>query len=345
MSGVHLLRHARFSGCGAKLAPGLLERALCGLEQPAFPELLVGFGTRDDAGVWRLDDETALVQTVDFFPPIVDDPFTFGRIAAANALSDVYAMGGRPLTALAVACFPDEALDVGVLREMLRGGLAALAEAEAALVGGHSIRDETVKLGFAVTGLVHPKRFLRNDAARPGDALILTKALGTGILNVAMREGAAPAAAVAAAVASMTTLNRAAAGIAVDLGASACTDVTGFGLLGHAAEMVAQAPVGLRIDFARLPLLPQALDLARAGHVPGGTGRNRDFRRALVRGHDDLPPHVSDILFDPQTSGGLLFAVPPARVEEAVRRLRAEGLPAAGIGEVTTDAGRITVTP
>jgi len=340
---VRLTENTRFSGCGAKLGPGLLDRALCGLTQPAYPDLLVGFVTSDDAGVYRTGPESAIAQTIDFFPPIVDDPRTFGRIAAANALSDIYAMGGRPVTALAVVCFPQSSMEIEVLREMMQGGLDKLIEAGVALVGGHSIEDETLKFGFSVTGLIHPNRVLRNNTPRPNESLILTKPLGTGLVNAALRAGMASVEQVDAAVRSMTRLNRAAAEIALKAGASACTDVTGFGLLGHAAEMVSGAAAGLRIDFSAVPLLSGVVEFARSGLIPAGTYRNRDFRKALVTNHDALPNHVSDILFDPQTSGGLLFTVPRQAADESLAALREAGHDAAIIGKTTSVAGTIEV--
>jgi selenide,water dikinase len=345
MNPPRLTANTRFSGCGAKLGPGLLDQALCGLEQPAYPDLLVGFGTSDDAGVYRIDEETAVVQTIDFFPPIVDDPFTFGRIAAANALSDIYAMGARPITALSVVCFPVGAMEIEVLRAMMKGGLEAMIEAGCALVGGHSIEDDSIKFGFAVTGLVHPDRALRNNTARPGEALILTKPLGTGLVNTALRAGMVSPAALEAAVASMTRLNREAGRIAAEAGASACTDVTGFGLLGHAAEMVTDAETGLRIDFASIPLLPDIAGYAATGLIPAGTYRNRDFRKKIVVDHDGLPAVTSDILFDPQTSGGLLFTVAREKAAAVIAELIATGAQAAIIGGTTGRAGAIEVIP
>lgn len=343
MSDIKLTQNTKFSGCGAKLGPGLLARALCGLTQPHYPALLVGYNTADDAGVYKISEDTALVQTVDFFPPIVDDPVAFGKIAACNALSDVYAMGGTPLTALAIVCFPQATMDIAVLRGIMGGAMAVLAEAETALVGGHSIEDEGVKFGLAVTGRIHPRAALRNNTPRVGDMLILTKPLGTGLINAAQRGGLADPATLAAAIHAMTTLNREAALVARDCGASACTDVTGFGLLGHAAEMVCGAAAGLRIAFGRIPLLPRAVEYARSGLIPAGTYRNREFRAPMVRGLERLPREAGDILFDPQTSGGLLFAVPPDKLAEALRRLAAAGLTAAAIGEVTPDPGLIAV--
>lgn len=344
MTEIKLTQNTKFSGCGAKLGPGLLDRALCGLTQPHYPGLLVGYNTSDDAGIYQISDDTALVQTVDFFPPIVDDPYTFGKIAACNALSDVYAMGGTPLTALAIVCFPQATMDIEVLRGIMGGAMEILAEAKTALVGGHSIEDDSVKFGLAVTGRIHPQEALRNNTPRLGDTLILTKPLGTGLINAALRVAMADPETLAAAVRSMTTLNRDAALVARECGASACTDVTGFGLLGHAAEMVHGTNAGLRITFSRIPLLPRVVEYARTGLIPAGTYRNREFRAGMVRGFEAIPREAGDIMFDPQTSGGLLFAVAPDRAEGALRALAAAGLTAAAIGDVAGDAGHITVT-
>jgi len=257
-----LTTYTRFSGCGAKLGPGVLDEALCGLEQPAYPRLLAGFSSSEDAGLFLLDDGLALVQTVDFFPPIVDDPFMFGRIAAANALSDVYAMGARPLTALCLVCYPLKSLGLDSLKAMMEGGLDALIEAGCALLGGHSVEDAEPKLGYAVTGLVDPKRAWRNNTLRPGAALILTKPLGTGLLNMALRAECASEEALNLAQTSMALLNKRAAEILAEGDVWACTDITGFGLAGHAAEMVDGAPCGLKIRYADLPLIPGVEELS-----------------------------------------------------------------------------------
>jgi selenide,water dikinase len=281
--GKGLIGYTTYSGCGAKLGPGVLERALCGLAQPAYPEMLADFSNCEDAGLYSLGDGRALVQTVDFFPPIVDDPFLFGRIAAANALSDVYAMGGRPISALALVCFPVEAIGLDSLKAMMAGGLDALVEAGCALLGGHSIEDPEPKLGYAVTGLVDAARAWRNNTLKPGAVLILTKALGTGLVNVAIRNERATAESRTAAEASMARLNKGACEILAKHRVLACTDVTGFGLAGHAAEMASGPACGLRIEFGRLPLLPGASDYAAAGLAPGGTGRNKAGRMQAVK--------------------------------------------------------------
>jgi selenide,water dikinase len=328
-----LTQLTRFSGCGAKLGPGVLEEALCGLAQPAYPELLAGFEGSEDAGLYRLGPGLALVQTVDFFPPIVDDPRLFGRIAAANALSDIYAMGARPITALALVCHPLRQLGLAPLKAMLAGGLEALAEAGCALLGGHSIEDPEPKLGYAVTGLVDPARAWRNNTLRPSARLILTKPIGTGLVNMALRADCASAEAQEAAHQSMAALNKAAAEVLAGFPVLACTDVTGFGLAGHAAEMAAGAPCGLRLCYRDLPLLPGVLDYAAQGLVPEGTRRNRDGRLRFIRNAGEVPAIALDVLFDPQTSGGLLAALPEAVVDEAMAALQAAGVDARVIGE------------
>jgi selenide,water dikinase len=338
-----LTQLTRFSGCGAKLGPGVLDQALCGLAQPAYPELLAGFGGAEDAGLYRLGPDLALVQTVDFFPPIVDEPRLFGRIAAANALSDLYAMGARPVTALALACHPLRQLGLEPLKEMLAGGLEALVEAGCALLGGHTIEDPEPKLGYAVTGLVDPARAWRNNTLAPGAALVLTKPIGTGLVNMAFRARCAAPEALAAAQASMAALNRTAAEVLARFPVLACTDVTGFGLAGHAAEMVAGAPCGLRLRYRDVPLLPGAGQYAAMGLVPEGARRNQAGRLQVVRNRAELSPVVLDVLFDPQTSGGLLAALPVPAAREALAALAEAGVPAALVGETGEPAGTIAV--
>jgi selenide,water dikinase len=298
------------------------------------PDLLVGTATADDAGVFRLAPDLALVQTVDFFAPIVDDAFTFGQIAAANALSDVYAMGGEPRTALNVAAFPQTGVPMEVLGDILRGGIEKAREAGVVVVGGHTVVDEEIKFGMAVTGVVHPDRIWRNVGTRAGDALVLTKALGTAIVTTAAKRGADVGAALAAAVASMTTLNAAAARALRALDVHACTDVTGFGLLGHGYEMAHGSAVRLVIDAAALPLLPGARDLAAAGTSTGGCRRNRDWLADKVEVAADVPADLVEIAFDPQTSGGLLVAVSGGDADRTLAALAAAGVPAARIGHV-----------
>lgn len=343
--GPALTSYTRFSGCGAKLGPGTLEKALCGLSQPAYPDLIADFGGCEDAGLFRMGQDLALVQTVDFFPPIVDDAFLFGRIAAANALSDVYAMGGRPLTALAIVCFPVKTLGLPTLRLMMEGGLDALVEAGCALLGGHSIDDAEPKLGYAVTGVVQPERAWRNNTLRPGLSLVLTKPIGTGLVNMAVRAGLAPKDVAATAEASMARLNKGAAEILSTYRVAACTDVTGFGLAGHAAEMAAGPVCGLRLFASEVPLLPAAEDYAAMGLVPEGAWRNKEGRLCALRGWEALSPTKLDILFDPQTSGGLLAALPTDAARDAVAELRAAGLVAAIVGESGGEPGEVEIVP
>ncbi len=299
----------------------------------------------EDAGVFKLTDDLALVQTVDFFTPIVDDPYDFGRIAVANALSDVYAMGGKPLTALNVVCFPKDTLDFSILREVLKGGLDMMHEAEVILLGGHTVDDPELKYGLAVTGTVHPAKVVHNNTARPGDKLILTKPLGTGIISTAIKRGKASKAAVERIVKSMTTLNRAASEIMLGTGVRACKDITGFGLLGHAAEMVEGTGVGFVINAAEVPLFPEAKEYYDMGMVAGGLGRNREYRKHMVDFAARVPRYLRDILFDPQTSGGLLMAVPAAKATKLLKKLHSTGIAeAAIIGEVTVEnKGRIKI--
>lgn len=336
-----LTTYTKFSGCGAKLGPGTLEKALCGLRQPVYPGMIADFNGYEDAGVFGLRDDMALVQTVDFFPPIVDDPFLFGRIAAANALSDVYAMGGKPLTALAIVCFPVKSLGLDALARMMEGGLDALIEAGCALVGGHSIDDPEPKLGYSITGTVNPASMWRNNSIRPGLALVLTKPIGTGLVNMALRAEMAEPASIRAAEQSMARLNRRAAEILVGYGVEACTDVTGFGLAGHAAEMADGTACGLRLSAASVPLLPGTREYAENGLVPEGTWRNKQGRMKAMRGQESLDPATIDILFDPQTSGGLLAALPAGRAAAAVGELRDDGIEAAIVGECGGPAGTV----
>jgi len=300
----------------------------------AHPDLLVGTSTADDAGVFRIAPDVALVQTVDFFTPIVDDAFQFGAIAAANALSDVYAMGGEPRTALNIACFPQTGVPLEILSDILRGGLAKADEAGVVVVGGHTVIDEEIKFGMAVTGFVHPDRILRNVGARPGDALVLTKRLGTGIVTTASKRGAGTPAEHAAAIASMTALNAPAGRALRGLEVHACTDVTGFALLGHAYEMAHGSGVRLVFDAARLPLLPGVRALAAAGHLTGGCRRNREWLAGAVEIGAGVPPDLAEVAWDPQTSGGLLVAVPGPTAGQVEGALATVGVAAAVVGRV-----------
>lgn len=301
------------------------------------PNVLVGFDHADDAGVYLIGPDQALVQTVDFFTPVVDDPYTFGQIAATNALSDVYAMGGKPLTALALVCFPEKA-DLAILERILAGGLSKMIEAGCTVIGGHSIRDEETKFGYSVTGMVHPKKVLANKGARPGDALLFTKAIGTGVISTAIKRGKAEPMWVDAAVRSMTTLNNRAADVIRDgeFRVNSMTDVTGFGLIGHAREMVLASDVSIRISAGKVPLLEGALECVRAGYIPGGLTNNRDFAECLVEYDEGVPEDVRALLFDPQTAGGLLISTPEG--PRLAKALTDAGVAAVQIGEVTANA-------
>lgn len=322
-----------------------MDSVLRRLPRPNDPNLLVGFETSDDAGVYRLSDELALVQTVDFLTPIADDPFTFGQIAAANSLSDIYAMGGKPVSALSIVGFPPNE-NARVLEEILRGGLSKMDEARCTVVGGHSVRDDDLKFGYAVTGTINPEHIWRNVGAQVGDALLLTKPIGTGVIATALKAGKAPPGAVEAATRSMTQLNRAAAEALHEfLGGSrdaaersaaihAVTDITGFGLLGHAREMAAGSGVSLRVEHARVPLLPGAIESARGGFLAGGLKSNREFIEGCVDFARSIPEEIRALLFDPQTSGGLLIAVAKEHTLAVQAALEQRSISAPQIGEV-----------
>jgi selenide,water dikinase len=304
-----------------------LDSVLTRLPKQSDPNVLVGFETADDAGVYRLPGEAganlALVQTVDFFTPIVDDPFTFGQIAAANSLSDIYAMGGRPLTALSIVGFPNSGKNIESLEQIMRGGLAKMQEAGCTVIGGHSIGDEEIKFGYAITGLVHPDRVLSNSAARAGDVLILTKRLGTGVIGTAIKKGRVNEESARAAIDSMSLLNRAAGEAALKHKVHSATDITGFGLLGHAREMAAGSKTSIIIDSSQVVFLPGALDYAAEGLLPGGLRRNIEFVSGCVEFADGVPEPVRNLLFDPQTSGGLLLSVAPADAPHLIHDLEA----------------------
>lgn len=300
------------------------------------PDLIVGTETSDDAGVFRLQPDLAIVNTVDFFTPIVDDPYTFGQIAAANALSDVYAMGGQPRTALNIVGFPKGKLDLEVLTDIIRGGSERVRAAGAVVIGGHSIIDAELKYGMAVTGVVHPDRVIRNVGVRPGDALVLTKALGTGIITTALKRGKASPPSVRAAVASMIALNDTASAIMTAAPVHACTDVTGFGLLGHSYEMASGSGVTIVLEARRLPLLPGARRLAQQGCLTGGARRNRDYLANKIAVDRSVRGDLVEVAFDPQTSGGLLIALPAEHADALVDRLQSSGLEAAArVGSAT----------
>jgi len=295
--------------------------------------VLVGFDTADDAGVYKLSPECALVQTVDFFTPIVDDPFTYGAIAAVNALSDVYAMGGKPISALSILAYPGSG-DLDDLEAILKGGASKLAEAGCVLLGGHSVNDPEIKFGYAVTGTIHPDRILANSSARAGDVLVLTKAIGTGVISTALKRGIADAAHVQLSIDSMLRLNKAACEAMIQTDAHGCTDITGFGLMGHAREMALGSKVTLEIDANAVEFLPGALAYAAAGAQPGGLKNNREFASCDVEIQRELPPEVEALLYDPQTAGGLLISVPP---EDAAR------LPGRVVGRVKAREGKAVI--
>ena len=305
----------------------------------------MGMERSEDAGVYKLRDDLAIIQTVDFFTPIVDDPYIFGQIATVNALSDVYAKGGRPLTALNIVCFPVKTMDISILREILTGGLDKMREAGVVLVGGHSVEDNELKYGLSITGVIHPDRVIMNQGAKVGDKVILTKPLGTGIISTALKGGEASEQAVAKSVSSMATLNRKASELMLTADVHACTDITGFGLLGHACEMIEGTDVGMIIHSDAVPYFPEAKEYAEMGMVPGGTSRNRDFRIKMVEIDKNVSKVMLDILFDPQTSGGLLMAIPSDDAEPLLKRMRREGIKdAAIIGEIVAEPrGRIVV--
>ncbi len=303
---------------------------------PTDKNVLVGMGTADDAGVYQVSPDLALIQTVDFFTPIVDDPYDFGCIAATNALSDVYAMGGVPKTAMNLVAFPLGTMDIKVLRDILAGGLHILEKAGTVLLGGHSIEDDELKYGLSVTGFVHPDKILANQGLLPGDHLILTKPLGTGIMNTAVKAGLASAGQIRAVTKLMKTLNRDAAEVMTGFPISACTDVTGFGLLGHLAEMIAGTRVGVTVFSDRVPLISGAMEFAGMGLVPGGAFRNRKFRENMVSSHSRISPVLRDLLFDPQTSGGLLMGCPENHSQQLLNALHRQGISdATVIGQAT----------
>jgi selenide,water dikinase len=306
-----LTAQVKAGGCASKLSPKILDRVLAKIPRVANENVLVGFDTADDAGIYRLTPELALVQTVDFFTPVVDDPFTYGAIAATNALSDVYAMGGRPISALSILAYPAKG-DLEDLEEILKGGASKMREADCVVLGGHSVADDEIKFGFAVTGVIHPARVKPNAGARAGDALVFTKRIGTGVISTALKRGIARDADVEASIASMLTLNRKACEAMLAYDVHGCTDVTGFGLIGHAREMALGSGVTLEIDVARLRFLPGALEYAQLGAIPGGLKNNREFASCVVETARELPAEVEDLLYDPQTSGGLLIALPEA---------------------------------
>jgi len=342
---VKLTAMAKAAGCAAKLNPATLDGILRKLPKQSNPNVLVGFDTNDDAGIYLLSEGLALVQTVDFFTPIVDDPFLFGKIAAANALSDVYAMGGRPLSSLSIVGFPEKA-DPAILEEIIRGGLEMMNEAQCSVIGGHSIRNEDMLFGYAVTGAIDPRRVWRNVGARTGDVLLFTKPLGTGVITTALKKNCATQESLDAAIAAMTTLNRDAAAALHEVedgspGANAIhavTDVTGFSLLGHGREMAlgdpahGVQPVSFEIDHAAFAYFPGAVEAAREGHLSGGLRNNRAFVSDCAEFAPSVPAEYQDLLFDPQTSGGLLVAIAANVADSAVANLKRHGVGARKVG-------------
>jgi len=305
---------------------------------PTDENVIVGLERADDAGVYKISDDLALIQTVDFFTPIVDDPYWFGQIAASNALSDVYAMGGVPKTAMNLVAFPIKEMDIAILRRIIQGGVDKLTEAGVVLIGGHSIADKELKFGLSVTGFVHPQRVLTKKNLQAGDRFILTKPLGTGIVNTAIKAGMAPAALVDKVTALMAGLNRAAAGVMASFDVHACTDVTGFGLLGHLAEMVCGSGKGVRVFSQGVPMIPEALEYASMGLIPAGAYKNKEFRESMVHFEAGVDRSRQDVLFDPQTSGGLLIGVNGSQAVDLVKALGSAGIDeAAEIGEVLTE--------
>jgi selenide,water dikinase len=338
VASIRLTELSSCAGCAAKLGAAELQRVMERVSPATDDRVLIGYGNSDDAGVYLVRDDLAIVSTVDFFTPIVDDPYDFGRIAATNAISDIYAMGGRPLTALNIVAFPED-LDLEILARILEGGAAVARKAGVAIVGGHTIKDAEPKYGMAVNGVVDPKRIVTNAGAQIGDTLVLTKPLGTGILTTARKRGAINDAALDEAIAAMTTLNDRASEAMLRAGARAATDVTGFGLLGHAENIARASGVRLRIDAAAVPFMSGVLDFIAQGIVPGGTRHNAETHAAFTDFAPSVPEAVRVGLSDAQTSGGLLICVSPDRAAQLSSDLRANGALAAVIGEVREGAG------
>jgi selenide,water dikinase len=328
---VRLTKLVEKAGCASKIDQAFLKNVLHGLPFPNNPQVLVGAPAGDDAGVFKLNDQIALVQTVDVFTPSVDDPYTFGQVAAANSVSDVYAMGGKPITALSVIGFPSRELNDCIMRDIIRGGLDKMAEAGVAVIGGHSINDAQIKAGFAVTGLISPDRIISNAGARAGDVLILTKPLGTGIIAFAAQIDRAGTESVQATARSMAALNRTASELMLKSGVHACTDVTGFGLMGHLTEMAASSGVDIEIAFGKIPLFPGVLEAARADIIPGAVERNKESCGSRVSAGKGVTQQMADICFDAQTSGGLLICIPEAEGPLLLKKLRENGISQAGI--------------
>ena len=301
------------------------------------PNVLRSIDRLDDAGVYLISADTAIIQTIDFITPIVNEPYSFGQIAAANSISDVYTMGGRPVTAMNVVCFPSGDMDIDILKEILRGGLDKIQEAGAALMGGHSVKDAEMKYGLSVTGVVHPDKLITNSGTRIGDALVLTKPLGTGVMSTALKNRLITDKEMKEALRSMTTLNKTAAELMIEMGAHACTDITGFGLIGHASHLVQEGETGIEFDFNAIPFFAGVMELSKKEIYPGGLGRNCDFYAPQVEFKSRIPEYKKNLLFDPQTSGGLLIALPPQKAETLVQSLKKKKINAAIIGKVIKD--------
>ena len=341
---VRLTQTVQSGGCAAKLSPSILAKALCGLPLKGHPNLLVGLEKPDDAGIYKLSPDIAIIQTVDFFPPIVDKPFLFGQIAAANALSDIYAMGGKPITAMNVVGFPSQKFPITILKEILKGGIDKVQEAGAVLVGGHTINDTELKYGLAVTGIIHPDKIITNSDARPGNKLILTKPIGTGVFTTALKGGKVSADKMASVIKSMLTLNRDASKIMQKIGVNACTDITGFSLIGHSYLMAANSNVSIVLDHKAVMYFPQAMALARAGFTPGGTFNNKNFYLSYVDMKKKLPEEIINLLFDPQTSGGLLISVALDKAQLLLKRLKDKGIKQATVvGEVIKRSRKLVI--
>lgn len=313
------------------------------MEQPNYPNLIGDYHNAEDAGIYRINDETVIIQTVDFFPPIVNDPFEYGQIAAANSLSDIYAMGAKPITALSIVSFPKNKLKIEYLKEILAGGMDKLKEAQTALVGGHSVEDDELKYGLSVTGIAHPKNIWKNNGTKEGDIIIMTKKIGTGIINTALRAGLATEESLLASSKQMRELNKYSADIAKIIGISSCTDVTGFGLIGHLYEMIDSTNLGAILNFESIPILPGTKNYAEMAMIPEGSYNNREYRKSAVKNYDNLSDLQIDLLFDPQTSGGLLFSVNENKANQLQTELINNGIDAHIIGEFVKGENKIEI--
>ncbi len=332
---VKLTEQVKAGGCASKISPAILDQVLSQLPKQSNPNVLVGFETADDAGIYKINDELALVQTVDFFTPMVDDPYIYGQIAATNALSDVYAMGGIPISALAILGYPEDG-DLETLAAIMAGGLSKMREAGCAVIGGHSVKDAEMKFGYAVTGTIHPDRVLKNKGAKVGDAIFITKAIGTGVITTAIKRGLAKQEWIEAATKSMTTLNKNAAIAIIEAGlnVSAMTDVTGFGLAGHAREMALASHVTIEFTVNDIPLLNGAIECVRAKTIPGGLVANREFAECVVSAQVEIAPELLTLFFDPQTAGGLLISISQEDSDRLEQLTREAGTPAIRVGRV-----------